>query len=291
MPHKKWGLALGGGGIFGFAHIGVLGGLESHGLYANMLTGTSAGALVAGLYAAGINLTEIEANTLALLEPANRARILGLDDDILFIRGNTVSASGVHGIIGGKLFETYLQDITKGKHLSQVTTPLSIIAVDIETGEEVVFTNEPPHPKSKIQQKKYVTDATLAEAIRASVSLPGIFIPKHFQEKLLVDGGIKNMVPVDELKRADLEEIVAVDLGLRLEQPENVRNLWSIVARSFALACRPETRRSINLYATVTLQPKVYDIGIPTPTKIRTLIQAGRECVEQNANRLKSILL
>ncbi len=291
MALKQWALALSGGGILGFAHIGVLMGLESHCLYPKMLAGTSAGALVAGLYAAGIDLTGIEANTLALFDSRGAAQVLSLDSVISFTAETTVHSLGLKGIISGNFLETYLHDLTNGKRLTEVDIPLSIVAVDIETGDEVVFTNEPPHPKPKGKQKVYVTDATLAEAIRASVSLPGVFVPKHFRGRFLVDGGVKNMAPVDEPKRMGFEEVVAVDLGLRLEHPERARNLVSIVARSFSLACRGETKRNINLHATVILQPEVSDIGIPTPAKIKALIEAGKLCVEENVKRLTSLLL
>jgi NTE family protein len=297
MALTKWGLALGGGGILGFAHIGVLMAMELYGLRPQILAGTSAGALVAGLYAAGVNLTGIQEGVEALAGSDEYHEA----ETALIFAGGQVSATGIKGVVRGGFIEKYIDKLTGSKRVSDIKTPLAIVSVDVETGEEVVFTNRPPvvttipaHgdlvPRAGLGRKAYITEVRLAEAIRASISLPGVFVPRRLYGRSLVDGGILNMVPVDELKRMEAEEIVAVDLGLHAERPQKAEDFATILSRCFALASRREVERSLHQYATVILQPEVWDVGIPTPSKIRALIESGKICAEKNMGRLRPLL-
>ncbi len=297
MALTKWGLALGGGGVLGFAHIGVLMAMELYGLRPRMIAGTSAGALVAGLYAAGVNLTGIQEGVAALSESDEFADV----EATLIAAGGRISAIGVKGVMRGGLIEKSIDRLTGGKYIFDIKMPLAITSVDVETGEEVVFTNDPPlvgalplgagvAPNSGVRRKVYITEARLAEAIRASISLPGVFVPKRLGGRSLVDGGIRNMIPADELKRMEAEEIVAVDLGLHAEKPQKAENFVTILSRCFALACRREAERSLHQYATVILQPEVWDVGIPTPAKVRALIESGKACAEKSMGRLVPLL-
>ncbi|HHX29557.1 MAG: patatin-like phospholipase family protein [Bacillota bacterium] len=290
---RKWGLALGGGGIYGLAHIGVLQVLDRCGLVPDVIAGTSAGALVAGLWASGVDLTRIEKESGEVL-----LREETYEPEIRPLSGSQeVTGLGVGGLVGGGLIESTIDRLTGGACLKDARIPLAITSVDLVSGALVVFTNDPPRRKAIIESlgvrgRVYVTGAKISEAVRASISIPGVFVPKRLGEFTLVDGGVRDMVPVFEVRRMGAEEAVGVDLGLHVDHPHRPSNLLSVLSRSFSLSARDTTQRYLEEYATLTLQPDVVSVtGMMTPAKIRSLISAGRVCAEQALGRLCRILM
>lgn len=276
---RAWGLALGAGGILGFAHIGVLEVLRDKGLSPTAIAGTSAGAIVAALYSCGTSLDVVkEATFSALVEnrPSDTAQIeVALQP----------AALTLDGIIRGDMTESLLERFLGGKRLKDAVLPVAITAVDLISGKEVVFTNDPPD-KSRISTKRvYVTDARIAEAVRASISIPGVFVPKRFDGFMLVDGGIKDMVPCYEVRRMGAQEVLAVDLGGHAERPQRVTGMYAILSRSFALCARENTVATLQEHASIVIQPEVFDVGFPTPAKVRMLIEAGRIAAEKAISR------
>lgn len=287
----QWGLALGGGGVLGFAHIGILMAMRLYGLTPSMIAGTSAGGAVAGLLAAGVNITGIQDGAIALTAEDNI-----MDSEIIELSsgGARAFSLGFKGLVRGGFIESWCDRLTGGKRISDVEMPLAITAVDVESGDEVVFTNQPPRLTTSIlgyhTGRVYITDAKISEAIRASISLPGVFVPKKLHGRALVDGGVLNMVPVNELKRMGADEIVAVDLGSHAEKPQKVDGVIDVLSRCFSLASRREVERTLTEHATLILQPEVWDIGFPTPNKARALIESGKACAEKNMDRLVTML-
>jgi NTE family protein len=286
-----WGLALGGGGVLGFAHIGILMAMRLYGLAPSMIVGTSAGGAVAGLLAAGVNITGIQDGAIALTAEDHI-----MDDEVMeFPTGGARPFSlGFKGLVRGGFIESWCDRLTGGKRIHDVEMPLAITAVDVESGDEVVFTNRPPRYTTSIlgchTGRVYITDAKISEAIRASISLPGVFVPKKLHGRTLVDGGVLNMVPVNELKRMGADEIVAVDLGSHAEKPQKVDGVIDVLSRCFSLASRREVERVLTEHASLILQPEVWDVGFPTPNKARALIESGKACAEKNMDRLVTML-
>lgn len=181
------GVALGAGAGKGWSHLGVLKVLHREKIPIHAISGSSAGALVAAMYAAG-KILEFEE---FLLDLNNWTRSLNFFDFVYpssgFIRGDRISH--------------LLDDLLREKDFSDLSVPLYISAVDIIKGEEIVFSQK-----------------DLKTAIRSSVSLPIIMKPVRYQGKLLVDGGVLNPVPVDILRKNNCNRIIAVDLsGLKLQ--------------------------------------------------------------------------
>lgn len=287
---RKWGLALGGGGLLGLAHIGVLQAFEAMGLRPSIITGTSAGAVVAGLYAAGVDLAGLEDITTKTLTQEDEPV-----DTLALSASGRLTPMGLSGLIGGDFIEAAVDRIAHGANIKDAKLPVALMSVDITTGAIVVFTNAPPKSRSSAQAlgmagRVYVTDAKISEAVRASISVPGIFKPKKFRSWSLVDGGIRDMVPVYEARRMGADEVVAVDLSLHIEKPQTTSNAVAILSRSFALASRESTERSLSEHASITLQPDVFEPGLPTPSKCRSLIDAGRQCAEKHMLRLSSMV-
>ena len=199
--NTKVGLALGGGGAKGVAHIGVLQALEEARVKPDYIAGTSVGAMVAAMYAFNININTI----------ANIARDLTLAQITTFKLNKTgfFTADPLKEILIEYLGEVNIED---------ASIPLSIVATDLTSGEEVIFTEGP-----------------LADAVCASASIPGVYIPMRLNDRILVDGGIVQNVPIRPLKSMGAGVIIASQLGgvRAYEEPKNVldvmRNAFDIV--------------------------------------------------------------
>lgn len=176
----RLGIALGGGAARGWAHIGVLSALTGHGLAPDVVCGTSIGALVGGIYAAG-KLSELEEWVGSL----TRREVFSLVDF-------TMTGGGVIG--GRRLMDFYrehLGDVT----IEELPRRFAAVATDLETGSEV-----------------WLQEGPLLPAIRASISLPGLFTPVLRDGRWLVDGALVNPVPVTLCRALGAEVVIAVDL-------------------------------------------------------------------------------
>ncbi|MGE5587190.1 MAG: patatin-like phospholipase family protein, partial [Clostridia bacterium] len=182
------GLALGSGAARGLAHIGVLKVLEREGIPIKAISGASMGALVGGLYAAGMPLVEMEKYALAV----TRRSVLAWIDPI----------PPKQGFIVGKRIQDLLRSFIGNVGFSELKIPLAVVAADVLTGEEVIL-----------------RDGDVVDAIRASISIPVVFVPVQLGGRMLVDGGVVNPVPVDYIRALDKSAVsVAVSVLPRLER-------------------------------------------------------------------------
>jgi NTE family protein len=176
----KIGIALGGGGAKGFAHIGVLKELASAGIECDVVAGTSIGALVGAAYAAG-SLKKLE-------EASIKIRL----KDIPLLLSPTLSKQG---FFSGRKVLKLLRGIIETENIEDLKKPFAAVCVDLINAEVVTFT------KGSIHQ-----------AVRASIAIPGVFTPVIFEDKLLVDGGALEPVPVHTVRSLGADFIIAVDL-------------------------------------------------------------------------------
>ena len=177
------GLVLSGGGARGIAHIGVLRVLEREGIPVDYLAGTSMGGVIAAGYAAGMSPLDLEREALA----ATRKRHL------LRLADPSLENGGVNR--GQRLLAFFKQELGE-RTFSELRLPLALVAVDLNSHQEVVLQNGP-----------------VALALRATTSLPGLFMPVEMNGWRLVDGGILNNLPVDVVRRMGAEMVIAVDIG------------------------------------------------------------------------------
>lgn len=181
MSRPRIGVALGSGSARGWAHIGVLRGLVEAGLEPDVVCGTSIGALVGGAYVAGqLDALEDWARSITLLD------VVGLMD-VTLARGGVIE--------GSKLFRT-LRETPADIVIEKLTKPFAAVATDFATGREVWLQKGP-----------------LLDAVRASLSLPGLLPPFRLGEHWLVDGGLVNPVPVTLCRALGAEVVVAVNLN------------------------------------------------------------------------------
>ena len=193
----KIGLALGGGGVRGFAHVLVLKTLDDMGMKPSMIVGTSMGAIVGALYASGIS-------GQSLLERMHEFSVMKKDSwlDIYNKREKLLEWLDVFSLESARggflkpegLFERLMKQIN-ATTFEELDIPFTAIAADYWTAEEVVF-----------------NQGELQPAIQASMAVPGVFAPVSYQDRVLIDGGVVNIVPYDHLK-PDCDLIIAVDVG------------------------------------------------------------------------------
>lgn len=190
---KKIGLALGGGAARGGAHIGVIKALTEAGINIDFIAGTSIGALVGAVYASGeIDLFEEVASRLNLRQSAS------LFLDVKFPRS---------GIVDGRKIVSFLQQFINVDKIEDLSIPFCAVSTDLNSGEEVIM-----------------REGSVIEAIRASISIPGIFTPVRKNGLELVDGGLVNPVPVSVVQKMGADFVIAVDLNRDLV-PKNELNV------------------------------------------------------------------
>lgn len=241
-----WGLALGGGAARGFAHVGVLQVLEENGLRPNVVTGTSAGSLVAALYATGMKTTELERLALGM-EAAT------LTDWALPIFGR--------GVLRGDALERYVREAVNGRTLEGMALPLGILATDLQTGRGVLFRRG---------------DAAIA--VRASSAVPGVFTPVQISGREYLDGGLVAPVPVSQARDMGAEVVLAVDISKGPEAGP-VSGALSVLLQTFDIM-----GQSINRYelaqATVVVRPALVGVGSADFGARAQSIAAGRAAMQ-----------
>ena len=177
----KIGLALGSGGSRGLAHIGVIKVLEENNIPIDFIAGSSIGAMVGGFYAAGLSIKEIEKIALS----TNWRRVFS----ILF------DPHLKQGLIGGEKLKTFIEDYINGKKFEDCKITFVAVATDLKTGEIVILNK-----------------GEMAQAIRASVSIPLVFKPAEINGRMLADGGLSAPVPVEIVRGMGADIVIAVNL-------------------------------------------------------------------------------
>ena len=180
--HKHVALVLGSGGARGLAHIGSIEALEERGYTISSIAGCSMGAIIAGMYAAG-QLKEAKEWFLSV----DKQLILRMMD-INFLSGNS--------LVKGRRIIEELEKVVPDRLIEELNIPCTIVASDMINTEEVVFRS-----------------GSLFEAIRASISIPLFFTPVQYGEKLLIDGGILNPLPLHVIERTEGDILVAADIS------------------------------------------------------------------------------
>jgi len=178
------GLALSGGGARGLAHIGVLKVLEQEGVPVDCLAGTSMGGVIAAIYAAGLSAEQMEQEALRMSRVRNLITLL---DRTLPRRG----------FFEGRKVLEYLATFLGKRTFTDLEIPLALVAVDLISGQEVVL-----------------KQGSVLEAVRATISFPGVFTPYRRGVPLLVDGGVLNNLPADVVRGMGADVVIAVDVSL-----------------------------------------------------------------------------
>jgi len=261
---KKIGLALGGGAARGLAHIGVLGVLEKEGIPVDMIAGTSAGAAVGALYAQGKSAARIKEVALNI----GWRRLVSLID----------LALPKSGFIEGAKIKNLLKSIMGDISFSELKIPLSCVATDIGSGEEVV-----------------ISDGPVLEAVRASISIPVIFTAVKWRGRYLVDGGLVNPVPVSTARKMGADLVIAVNviptMGVRLQTPKETKEpgIFQSMLHSFYIATYSLVRSNL-AGADIVIEPKLPHIGYGDFHRIGDSISQGEIAAQELIEQIKQKL-
>ena len=281
------GLVFSGGGVRGSAHIGVLRALHEANIRPGMLAGTSAGSIVAGLYAYGYTPEEIRIIANRISRNYYDVDYCGIIHTLLTVfRNGTLPISG---LIKGNILESYFYRLTKGAKLKTAKIPVAITAVDINKTDLVVFISHPNLMKFR-DDCTYINSSTFAEAIRASIAIPGIFQPKMFNKMRLVDGGLKANLPVGIVKSMGARKVLAVNLGYSGYPVPGVDNIVEISLQSIDLMIYQITKPSLD-FDDIVISPRFDNVQHSDLTKIDYLIECGYQATKNALPRIKHILM
>jgi NTE family protein len=235
------GLALGGGAARGFAHIGVIQVLEENGIKVDYVAGTSAGSLVAALYASGKNGTALAAMADHMEESAF-----------------TDWAFPGRGLIRGEALARFVRENTGGKSIEQMRVSLGIVATDLDSGQPILFQVGDP-----------------GVAVRASSAVPAVFTPVRIGTREYVDGGLVSPVPVRFARQMGAEVVIAVDISA-IPDGNPTGDPMRMLLQTFAIM-----GRSINSFelreADVVMRPKLAGVSGADFSARKRSIQAGRD--------------
>jgi NTE family protein len=255
----KVGLALGGGAARGFAHIGVIQVLEEAGIQVDLVVGTSAGSVVATLYASGSGGV---AGGVALGKLAD-----GMDESTL-----TDWAFPGRGLIRGEALAKYIRDNIGGKSIEQMRIPLGIVATDLDTGAPILFRRGDP-----------------GVAVRASSAVPAVFQPVRIGTREYVDGGLVSPVPVRFAREMGAEVVIAVDITA-VPDGNATGDAMRMLLQTFSIM-----GRSINHFelrdADVVLTPSLASVSSADFASRKRSIAAGREAAAAALPALRARIL
>lgn len=249
-------MALGGGAARGFAHVGVIQVLEANGIRPQLVTGTSAGSLVATLYASGRSAAELERTALTMDEAL-------LTDWSMPLTGR--------GLLRGEALARYVRQAVGGKLIEQMSFPLGILATDLGNGRGVLFRR-----------------GDAAQAVRASSAVPGVFQPVAIAGREYVDGGLVAPVPVHHAREMGAEVVLAVDISA---DPQDIPSdgLFSLLPKTTAIMGQSINRLEL-AGADVVVRPALPGVSGADFTARQRSIEAGRTAMLAALPRLKMML-
>ncbi|MEG6616417.1 patatin-like phospholipase family protein [Peptococcaceae bacterium 1198_IL3148] len=293
---KKVGLALGGGFLRGTAHVGVLKVLEREGFKPDIVAGTSAGSIVAALYAAGCPIREIEKMAVNI-KPEHVYDGWSTLANLFLIMGDYLS-DFLHlkcplraplGVMKGKNLEKFLKQLLSDINFSDLKMALAITAVDINVGSRVIFVQKPMLRQIFSPDVVYVRNAPVADAVRASTAVPGLFEPKRIGKYLLVDGGLREQVPAQVLKALGADVVLAVDVGYDGEPSSEVGSIAHLLLQTLDIIRNDAIQLELSHYADMVLLPVLKDISAVEFDRIPYAIAQGEAAAEKCLPQIRKL--
>ncbi|MFB6466525.1 patatin-like phospholipase family protein [Cytobacillus sp. Hz8] len=254
MHRPKIGLALGSGGARGFAHLGVIKVLTDEGIPIDLIAGSSMGAMIGCFYAAGQNID----NLYKLSKVFKRKYYLDF----------TVPKMG---FIAGKRIKGLIRMFTHGKTMEQLNIPVSVIATDLLSGEKVIFNT-----------------GSISDAVRASISIPGIFVPEKNNGRLLVDGGVIDRVPVSVVKEMGADIVIAVDVA-HVKTNAEITSIFDVIMQSIDIM-QMELVTNREIASDIMIRPRVEIYSSRAFTNIEEIIKMGEEETRKQITKIKQLL-
>ncbi|HKK64598.1 MAG TPA: patatin-like phospholipase family protein [Clostridia bacterium] len=283
---KTVGLALAGGGALGFAHAGVILELEAAGVPVHYVSGTSMGSIAAALYAAGYTGEQMReivktTNWNELFVDSRPRRYLSYQEkradknflfDLNFYPDEGLLASGVsEGQNVVELMDRLLRGYALSGSFDRFSRPLRVVATDLISGEEVIFDK-----------------GDLKSAIRASMAVPGVFTPLRYHDRLLIDGGWVNVLPVDAVRSMGADYIIAVNLNILSSAEEELDSLPAVLTQSSHILRLPRLKQNLD-QADLVINPDVSDYTKVSFDRALELVEEGRKAARRALPQLKAL--
>jgi NTE family protein len=289
-PHRtRVALALSGGGSLGLAHLGVLQYFEEHHIPVDAIAGTSIGGIVGGLYATGHSPAEIEASfaeagwdNLLRFQPRYQDLPIYARQDRVHFPGDYVLRLGhglslPAGISTAEPLDLFLSRqvlaYSTVEDFAQLPTPFRCVATQLETGEPFVLRH-----------------GNLARAMRATMSVPGIFTPVEWEGHVLVDGGLVDNLPTDVAREMGADVVIAVHFSTPIPPKRQLESLPNVLTQAVSVAVAVTERENLR-NADLVLAPSLVGIGGTDYTHVRELIERGYQAAALKQRFLATLAL
>lgn len=284
----KIGLALGGGGVRGFSHIGVLKVLEEEGIHLDLIAGTSAGALIGGAYASGQSPREIQDKIDAYLQSpefdGSTIKSIGLtfsrEQKNFFNKARTfvmnrfmfVQAFFKPSIIPFNDFQSLINYFLPDIDISETRVPFHVVSTDLITGKKIVFSK-----------------GSLRQAVLASCSVPGAVAPLRYGEWLLADGGITSLVPVHATREVGADVVIAVMVDRDLQTNISIETAKDVLFRAGEITTNALEATEL-ASADVIIRPQVGDLHWMDYSRSADLVKIGEQAARESLAKINDSL-
>ena len=250
------GLALGGGAAKGFAHVGVIAVLEEAGLRPDYVVGTSAGSLVAALYASGKSSAELQKTAMSMEEAA-------ITDWMLPLVGR--------GVFRGDALGRFVNESVGGRLIEDMRIPLGVVATDLGSGQAVLFQR-----------------GDTGTAVRASSAVPAVFVPVKINGRDYVDGGLVAPVPVRYARQMGAELVIAVDISTAPEDSPT-KDTLQILLQTFSIRGKSINQHELR-EADIVVRPSLVGLKSADFSARQRAIDAGRVAMLAALPALRALL-
>ena len=247
-------LALGGGGAKGFAHIGVIKVLESHGIKPKIVTGTSAGSFVGSIYASG--QTPYQMQNLALKLQESDLRDLTLNSQ---------------GFVLGQKLQNYVNTHVANRPIEKFPIRFAAVATRLDNGQKTNFIK-----------------GNAGQAVRASCSIPNVFVPATIGKVKYVDGGLVSPIPVKTAKDMGADIVIAVDISARPVGGKPL-SMWGLLDQTINIMGQQSIQTELN-QATVVIQPKVGHLGVLDLKSSNEAILEGEKAAQAKITAIQTAI-
>jgi NTE family protein len=279
-------LALSGGGAKGFAHIGLLKTLEELDVPVDIVTGTSMGAVLGGLYAGGYSSTELDSianaqNWTEVFSDAARRRLRPLDQRVSDERtliSLPLDGSGIRlptGIIAGQrvsqLLNRLLLPVSHVRDFAALPIAFGAVATDIETGEGEFF-----------------TEGYLPRVIRASMAIPSVFAPTEIGNRTYIDGGVSRNLPAGDAQALGADLLICSNVGDPLLPADSLSSFVDVLVQAMWYRAAASTQRQLKK-CDVTIQPDMQDYGMFSFDSTAAIVERGRRAASRHRADLKAL--
>ena len=286
------GLVLGGGGARGAAHIGVLEVLRENRIPVDCIAGTSMGGLVTGAFAAGLSPDEMltamgEADWRSMFNdnpPTNELNPRVKSQSRRFIPGTEIGvtkegAQTLPAVVQGQKVKLFINRLVRSQYgeplIEKMPIPVSIIATDLVTGDKVVF-----------------REGSMTHAMRSTMSVPGLMAPVKDGERLLVDGGLVDNVPIDEVRKScNPDVVIAVNVGSPLMKAKDIGGIFSVAGQMINILTEQNVTRSLSTLKSgdIYIKPDLEGITAAEFSRYAETAKRGRAAAEALLPRLRAL--